>query len=88
MTITKNAVARKIGVDMTTLTRTVVVTNKAQCAKCGDILESVHRHDFKFCSCGSISVDGGKDYVKRSFRDYGDIIELSETYEEQYEAQW
>ena len=68
--------------------REVVVTNKAQCRQCGDIIESVHRHDFKFCKCGSISVDGGKSYLKRSFKNYGDIIELSETYMEDYEANW
>lgn len=70
---------------MTKLKRQVVVTNKAQCRNCGDILKSVHRHDFKSCSCGSISVDGGTAYIKRSFKKYGDIIELSETYEEEYE---
>lgn len=68
--------------------REVVVTNKAQCAKCGDVIESVNRHDFKFCKCGSISVDGGKSYIKRSFKNYDDIIELSETYEEEYETDY
>lgn len=73
---------------MTLRKREVVVVNKAQCAKCGDVIESVHRHDFRSCKCGSISVDGGKSYLKRSFKNYGDIIELSETYEEEYEASW
>lgn len=68
--------------------RTVVLSNKAQCRKCGDIIESTNVHDFKSCSCGAISVDGGLDYLKRSFKDYDDIIELSETYDEPYEASY
>lgn len=68
---------------MTMYKATRVITNKAQCNKCGDILESVHVHDFRSCSCGAISVDGGKQYIKRSFTNYDDIIELSETYEEE-----
>jgi hypothetical protein len=30
---------------------------------------SKHRHDFVTCSCGTISVDGGQEYLKR----YGDL---------------
>ena len=67
-------------------TREVVVTNKAQCRQCGDIIESIHRHDFKWCKCGAIAVDGGKSYLKRAAKDLGDIIELSETYDEEYES--
>ena len=33
--------------------------------KCGDIIESTHRHDFKFCKCGAVAVNGGKDYLRR-----------------------
>lgn len=43
-----------------------IKTNKIQCKKCGDIIESKTRHDFVECSCGSVAVDGGKDYPKRS----------------------
>lgn len=73
---------------MTTRTREVVVVNKAQCKLCGDVVESKHRHDFVRCGCGEIAVDGGKSYIKRSARDLNNIIELSETYEEEYESQW
>jgi tRNA(Ile2) C34 agmatinyltransferase TiaS len=65
--------------------RDVVVVNKAQCKLCGDIIESVHRHDFKRCSCGEISVDGGKSYIKRSAKNMGNIIEMSEGYQEEVE---
>lgn len=43
-----------------------IIENKAQCLKCGDVIESLHRHDFVTCQCRAISVDGGKDYFKRS----------------------
>lgn len=73
---------------MVTRTREVVVVNKAQCKLCGDVVESVHQHDFKWCKCGEIAVDGGKAYIKRAAKDLSNIIELSETYEEEYESQW
>lgn len=66
--------------------REVVVTNKAQCKLCGDVIESKHRNDFKSCKCGEISVDGGKSYIKRSAKNLDSIIELSDTYEEAYES--
>jgi hypothetical protein len=55
-----------------------ISTNKAKCLACGETLESRHRHDYVTCSCGNLSVDGGKDYLKRNFRDYSMIEELSE----------
>ena len=75
--------------NMPTRTREVVVRNRAQCRKCGDIIESLHGHDFKWCSCGSIAVDGGHRYLRRAAKaSLEDIIELSETYEETYESDW
>ena len=45
----------------------MIKVNKIKCKFCGDIIESTHVHDFKFCSCGKCSVDGGHYYLKRSF---------------------
>lgn len=59
-----------------------IVSNKAQCRKCNDIIESKHRHDFVWCSCGNIYVDGGKEYLRRGAADLADIIELSESVED------
>ena len=42
-----------------------IVTNKIECKRCGDIIESTYRHDFKDCKCGAVAVDGGKDYLRR-----------------------
>ena len=60
--------------------REKIIRNSARCVKCGDEIESVHRHDFKWCSCESIAVDGGKSYLRR----LGDILNYEETsiYEE------
>ena len=41
-----------------------ILHNRAKCRKCGDIIESHFTHDFKMCSCGSIFVDGGHDYMR------------------------
>lgn len=58
----------------------MILRNAAECARCGDVIESKHRHDFVTCKCGAISVDGGKAYLKRSARwDVADVIERSET---------
>jgi len=35
------------------------------CLNCGDFIFSSHRHDFVTCTCGSISVDGGQEYLRR-----------------------
>lgn len=53
-----------------------ILVNKIQCKKCNDIIESKHVLDFKWCSCKSIAVDGGLEYVRR-VGSHEDIIELS-----------
>ena len=42
-----------------------IIKNAIRCKKCGDIIESVSGHDFKFCSCGACAVDGGHNYLRR-----------------------
>lgn len=37
---------------------------RIRCKKCGDILQSKHRHDFKMCKCKSYFIDGGDDYCR------------------------
>lgn len=34
------------------------------CPDCKDVIYSVNRHDYRYCSCGKCMVDGGKDYFK------------------------
>ena len=54
-----------------------ILVNKIQCKKCNDIIGSKHVHDFKWCTCKSIAVDGGLEYLRRVGK-LEDIIELSE----------
>lgn len=41
-----------------------ILRNSARCKKCKDEIQSVHRHDFKWCKCGAIFVDGGNSYLR------------------------
>jgi hypothetical protein len=54
-----------------------ILFNVIQCVCCEDVIESRHVHDFVSCFCGAVSVDGGRDYLKRSFTDIDDFVELS-----------
>ena len=54
-----------------------IIKNCIKCKHCGDIIESKHRHDFVFCKCQTVAVDGGHDYLKRTFK-----TSPSEDYEE------
>lgn len=54
-----------------------IVRNSAACVGCGDKIESTYRHDFKTCSCGNLSVDGGKSYTRRLWGDKVPWIETS-----------
>ena len=59
----------------------MIIQNKIRCNKCLDVIESTHRHDFKFCKCGAVAVDGGKDYLRR-LGDLHDMEELSQLTDE------
>lgn len=54
-----------------------IIRNTIRCKKCGNVIESTYAHDFKFCSCGAVAVDGGKDYLRRC-GNQEDFQELSE----------
>ena len=45
----------------------MITRNSIKCLVCEDEIESVHRHDFKWCKCGRVAVDGGKAYLRRLF---------------------
>ena len=42
--------------------------NAARCRSCGEEVRSRNRHDFRSCSCGDVTVDGGSFYCKRLYR--------------------
>lgn len=54
--------------------------NRIRCKLCKNIVESVHRHDFRWCPCGAVFVDGGKEYVRCGGKDL-DLIEILTEYE-------
>ena len=59
--------------------RRKIKRNAIKCNHCGDVIESTHTHDFKWCSCETVAVDGGKSYCKRCFKNHPDDFEdLSE----------
>lgn len=61
-----------------------ILKNAARCNRCGEIIESKTVHDFVECGCGSLSVDGGREYIRRVFaqgitsNDYEDLSEYEE----------
>ena len=43
----------------------MIVQNAVTCLNCGDFIYSAHRHHYNQCTCGSIAVDGGQEYLRR-----------------------
>ena len=65
--------------------------NKIKCKKCGYIIESIDVHDFKWCSCGAVAVDGGREYLRRlgneeDFEELSHFIKLTEITTEGFEV--
>ena len=54
----------------------MIVQNAATCLACGDFIVSKHRHDFVTCTCGTISVDGGQEYLRR-VGDFTNAMDMS-----------
>lgn len=52
-----------------------IVSNQVECKNCGDRPYSASVHDFKYCKCGDIAVDGGQDYLRRvgNIKGYNDL---------------
>lgn len=51
-----------------------VTVTTAQCPTCKDILYSRANHDFKYCSCGEIFVDGGFQHTRIGAKDLSAVI--------------
>jgi hypothetical protein len=52
----------------------VLLRSQLECPKCGDLISSIHVHDFQTCSCRALSIDGGRDYLRVSASD--EVMEL------------
>ena len=58
-----------------------IIKNAIQCKLCGDVIESTDRHNYVECKCGACAVDGGHDYLRRSYKENDCYIDLSVTEE-------
>lgn len=63
----------------------IVSKNIIKCNLCGDIVESEHRYDFKWCKCHTVANDGGTEYLKRcgDLENWTDISEYREATREE-----
>lgn len=50
--------------------------NRIKCNHCGSVIESKHRHDMVWCSCGKVYTDGGRDYFRRGGYPEIDYVEI------------
>lgn len=57
--------------------RKIIYRNVICCKHCNSIIESTFTHDYVECKCGRCSVDGGKEYLRRSFVEKDDYLELA-----------
>lgn len=64
----------------------MILSNQIRCVKCGDEPYSASVHDFKYCECGAVAVDGGMSYLRRIGKPE-DMVEMSiQITEEEYDA--
>ena len=59
-----------------------IISNKIQCLRCKEVVESKYPHDLKKCCCGKVAIDGGHEYLKRIGKENIDYIELSKIKED------
>ena len=43
---------------------TTLLRSQVECPTCGELIASIHRHDFRSCSKGCSFIDGGRDYLR------------------------
>jgi hypothetical protein len=55
---------------------------KIKCKTCGDIIQSMYRHDFVSCTCGNIFIDGGSDYTRMGYPAGGEAKDYLEEIKE------
>jgi len=59
-----------------------------RCNNCKDYIFSRAPHDFRSCSCGSISVDGGRYDIKDDMFSYERLIGNSDNFEGGWRNNW
>jgi len=53
------------------------IRHAIQCKKCLETIESKHIHDFKYCSCMAVGIDGGISNGNRILGSMSDIEDRS-----------
>lgn len=54
-----------------------IIKNTIHCNRCGDEIESTSVRQFVTCGCGTCSVDGGHEYLRRCAPSEIDFTDLS-----------
>lgn len=54
------------------------VHNSVRCLKCNDVIVSTHQHDFRYCKCKHVFVDGGPAYKRRGWTGEPSWMEIDE----------
>ena len=57
--------------------RYIQTRHAIKCRKCLDTIESKHQHDFKYCSCRAVGIDGGISAGNRILGHLSDIEDKS-----------
>lgn len=52
--------------------------NRAKCKLCKEIIESFHSHDFVYCKCKEIYVDGGTSCYRAGANDFSNFIRIDD----------
>lgn len=52
--------------------------NRAKCALCKEVLESLHLTDLVVCKCGAISIEGGKDSFVACAREWSNFLRVDD----------
>ena len=60
-----------------------IIQNSVHCLLCNEDIYSAHRHDFRTCSGGHVSVDGGLSYMRRAYEKDAAFVDTSLTMEEE-----
>ena len=52
-----------------------IITNRAKCRACHDVIESVNYWNYEICSCGAIAIWGGNKFLghRGAEKDFEDL---------------
>jgi hypothetical protein len=68
--------------------RFIQTVHEIQCMHCKEKLRSVHRHDFKMCSCNKVGIDGGAEAGNRILGALEDFEDLGRWRTESKPYEW